>query len=472
MECYPQNFETQAWQAIAAPEAWQEDQRTRMHPELVTRLLHNAAPLLQFADWRVTKTGLGYAETELPLTVNTTNQHGTHQAGLLLAAADYTGGVAMGSLFHGVPVIGVHPQTGEFGAALWSFQVNMRWLRPSCHTLICKASIAEEKCQQIVARFFAGKRIIETITIQMENDGVPVAQAEFTYWARDARLLKEEAYHEEKIHVLYDHKIKSSALLIAALRAMEQEKPAPERLFHDALSPQIIDDQARVLAKRFCQRLPQLQSLVALRTQHLDTCLQSFHASGGRQALLLGAGLDLRPLRLQLRGVKWYELDLPAMLALREKHLHRLGLASLPDRRLVEIDLLNHDLAQRMAETPGFDATQPTFVIWEGGSMYFNRADFNKILTGLRPLLRHEKSEVWMDYVDEKVIAGITGCAAVEAFMEGMQCLGEPFIHGLDPAAHGATKLGLELISDEPAAQFVSTDDPIYELYRFARLRR
>ena len=61
-------------------------------------------PRLPPTRWRVTRVEPGLAESTLPLNPQSTNQHFTHQAAFFLLAADYTGGIAVGSLLTGWPV--------------------------------------------------------------------------------------------------------------------------------------------------------------------------------------------------------------------------------------------------------------------------------------------------------------------------------------------------------------------------------
>ena len=57
---------------------WEDDYRDRVNPELLTKLLREAVPVLQHIDWKVLETGEGYVKTLLPLNYESTNQHGTH----------------------------------------------------------------------------------------------------------------------------------------------------------------------------------------------------------------------------------------------------------------------------------------------------------------------------------------------------------------------------------------------------------
>jgi acyl-coenzyme A thioesterase PaaI-like protein len=77
---------------------WEQDQQFRMNPAVVTCLLREQVPVLEFVQWKVNQIDFGAAETVLPLNAQSTNQHFTHQAALQVLAADYAGGVALASL--------------------------------------------------------------------------------------------------------------------------------------------------------------------------------------------------------------------------------------------------------------------------------------------------------------------------------------------------------------------------------------
>ena len=73
-------------------------------------------PVLSFLKWRISKIERGFTQTILPLNVESSNQYITQQAALMLLAADYTGGIALCTLFNEIPVMGFHPMQSDFGA--------------------------------------------------------------------------------------------------------------------------------------------------------------------------------------------------------------------------------------------------------------------------------------------------------------------------------------------------------------------
>ncbi|HTZ46053.1 MAG TPA: methyltransferase, partial [Verrucomicrobiae bacterium] len=257
---------------------WPVDKEERARPDRLTEMFHSSVPVLKYLDWKVTETERGFAETILPLNISSTNQHITHQAAVILIAADYTGGIALGTLLHKVPLVGITPQKTDYGAYLWGARADIRWIRPSVEDLVCRARIPEERHEQIVKRFFGGRRVLETVRVEMTNRGELVAEANISYWVQDTYALRKNAFDETKLHVLYDHRQKTSANLIAGLRALEQERHRDDRLFEDATAEFIAGKHGIILAKRFCAVAPQIQPMVAARTKHLDDLISNLAA--------------------------------------------------------------------------------------------------------------------------------------------------------------------------------------------------
>jgi methyltransferase (TIGR00027 family) len=447
---------------------WAIDRSERAEPVRLTQLLHTAVPMLRYIDWRVTDTGRGFCESILPLNVESSNQHIAHQAAVILIAADYTGGVALGTLLHGVPLVGIHPQKTDYGAYLWGAKAEIKWVRPSVDDLICSARIGSEVQQRIVRRFFKGRRVLETVHVDMRNGNEIVAEANVTYWAQDTRTLRRNSQDENKIHVLYDYRQKTSAKLIAGLRALEQEKPAEDRLFADSHSVSFAGTHGLILARRFNQLVPQLQPMVAARTRHLDDLLAEFAKRGPCQIVNIGAGLDSRLYRVPLAcGSKIFDLDLPSMLRRRREILDSISSVGGTARMDLPIDLHEHDVSDVVLASNAFEPSVPTLVIWEGGSMYFERPAVEKILQSVRNLLTHTRSRLWMDFVNPSVFDGTSDIAVLNRFSEAMQCLGEPFINGFNDINASLASCKLDVEANIASDIFASKNDPVFSLYRF-----
>ena len=328
---------------------WDRDRQFRMNPDVVTALLREQVPILDFVDWKIRSIESGFTESVLPLNPQSTNQHFTHQAALFLLAADYTGGTALASLLRGWPVVGVHPVTSPQSVSMWLLRGELKYMRPSVGDLIATAQINPETHDRIARRFLNGKAVIETIDIQFRNGPIVVCEASLTYFARQSNQLRCDGSSADKVNTLYELKLTSSAELIAGVRAHESGKT-----IQDEYARHMAGQHGMALAKRFCERSPQLGGMVAARTLHLDAALMNFVASGGRNIVIVGVGWDMRPFRLPLpAGTSIYELDFPTTLAERRKRLAELNVPELPGvtRCCIPLDVRTMPLAPALYRT-------------------------------------------------------------------------------------------------------------------------
>ncbi len=324
--------------------------RFRYDPHTITSILRNIVPVLDIVQWSVISIEPGFVRSELPLP---TDQHITYQAALLFQAADYTGGIAVGSLFPGRPLLGIHPVAPtEKSTTLWLVKGEIKHLRPSVGRLEITAEIEPERRRRIKKRYEQGKTVLETVTVRFRNGSVDVAEASMIYYVRQSEKLRSESVSPDKVSTLYEHKLISSAELIAGVRARESG-----RLFDDPFAARMAGEHGLALAARFCETMPQLGGMVAARTRHMDLQIQEYIRHGGRDLVLVGAGYDMRPFRLNLPGgMRVYELDLPPMLADRQRRLENLGVKDAQDitRVRVPIDLRTTSVADALRKRRRF----------------------------------------------------------------------------------------------------------------------
>ena len=444
---------------------WEQDVQFRMSPKVVTTLLREQVPILEFVDWQVTGIEPGAATSVMPLNAPSTNQHFTHQAAIFLLAADYTGGTALASLLHGWPVVGVHPVASAESMSLWLLKTEVKYIRPSVGDLTVTATIDPERRRRIQQRFMAGKPVIETITMQFHNGDQVVAEASATYFARQSAALRAQGLDTDRVNSLYELKLTSSAELIAGVRARESGG-----LFSDPYAAAMAGKHGQALAERFCQRSPQLGGMVAARTRHLDSVVANFLSAGGRHIAAVGVGWDMRPFRLQLpEGTAFYEPDFPPPLIERQRRLDAKQLQTPPGVQRVEapIDLRTMPLAETLQ--PLLPGDVPLLVLWEGMSMYFDDDEVRQVLAGFQPVLTHRESLLWLDLVDRAPIEEPARYGpSVEEFMRGMQILGEPFTFGSDRPAQLLGGCGLNCMEVVPSdIYFSNLEDPVYQIYRF-----
>ncbi|MET9879765.1 class I SAM-dependent methyltransferase [Actinacidiphila glaucinigra] len=166
----------------------------------------------------------------------------------------------------------------------------------------------------------------------------------------------------------------ATAVGVARVRALETERE--NALFRDPLaqafatagglwpsSPPLPDDEA---ARR--RRLAVSFSIV-IRTKFLDDLLQQASASGVRQVVVLGAGMDSRAFRMDWpEGTRLFEVDTAAPLDFKASVLRQERAVARCERITVVVDL-REDWPCALAAA-GHDPAAPTVWIAEGLLIY------------------------------------------------------------------------------------------------------
>ncbi|MDM4015652.1 class I SAM-dependent methyltransferase [Roseiconus lacunae] len=470
---------------IATPVTWESDYAQRVNPELMNRLLHQAVPVLQWTDWRITKVERGYCESILPLSVPTTNQHGTHQAALISLSADYTGGMALTTLLTGVPLTGIHRGHPDQSASLWLASMDVKYENPSTSHLRAVCRIDAKTADRIKSRYFGGRVVLATLTVEFfSEDNDRIAVAEMKYFAQaTAKLLGDRPNGERSS--LAKLNIKKSARIISGLRAKSGQNQGHwinrddgTRIRVDGGHDMFAAGTHGILqAERLQKVLPQLQAMVAARTSNADEVLQSMPEI--EQLIMLGAGLDMRPFRLSnaLQGATVFELDLPDMLTERQHVIGRMetqigGVHQAPERYQLAADFLRMDIGSKLRNHFAFSQTAATLVIYEGCSMYFDHEQNVKLLSSVMRSLKNPASRLWMDCVTPAVIDSSTGDPNIQAFIDQMEGIGEKFIHGPKNIDDFLGQCGLVLDRQVTAGDVLDDGDPTLAEYRFVTARR
>jgi methyltransferase (TIGR00027 family) len=169
----------------------------------------------------------------------------------------------------------------------------------------------------------------------------------------------------------------STALMVAAARALEAQKPHPVAVdpygavFSHAAGGQwadVVDGKApdHPLNSEWGTHFIDFQGA---RTAYFDAFFARAAGAGVRQVVMLAAGLDSRAYRLQWAdGTVVYELDQPRVLEFKQQVISAHG--GVPAARRVEIAVdLRDDWPQALRDH-GFDAGQPAAFIAEGLLIY------------------------------------------------------------------------------------------------------
>jgi len=184
-----------------------------------------------------------------------------------------------------------------------------------------------------------------------------------------------------------------TAALVAAFRTVAQFLPSSPPIVEHAdrygaslagwpytwLHYALQHPAGRALLMGRASPLRALAHRIALRTREFDDALLAAVKSNGvRQVIILGAGLDARPMRLApvLPGVRFFEVDHPATQKHKVEGLLALittreELVALNQVNYVAVDFEQPDGAATMSALlvdRGFNPRVPTCVIWEGAS--------------------------------------------------------------------------------------------------------
>ncbi len=222
----------------------------------------------------------------------------------------------------------------------------------------------------------------------------------------------------------------------AGLRALHARYEEAQ-IFSDPYAEQLTSGLWRFILrwKPLARRVlrPTLFALVANRGQILSRSryaeegLAAAVATGVRQYVIVGAGMDSYALRHSGPGdLVVYEVDHPASQTRKQARLQALGLQPRVAVRYCPVDFEREGLFDGLARS-GFDAAQPAYFNWLGVSYYLTR---EAIAATLRGVAAHAAagSELVFDYsIPEAQRTGVD--AKVWAILKrGAERKGEPLL--------------------------------------------
>ena len=234
-----------------------------------------------------------------------------------------------------------------------------------------------------------------------------------------------------------------TAETVCLFRAAERMRPTRTRIVDDRHAGLFLGAASRTalaafratgwLGRRAERRVPGLSTFVVARHRQVDEWLSAALDAGVEQLLLLGAGYDTRAYRFadRLAGRRVFELDFPATSERKqrivEQHVRRLPEVAVEH---VPIDFLSEKLDEKLLMA-GFRPGAPTFIVWEGVSMYLTRQAVKETLAALHRVagLGSSIAMDWWYLVDDPTAEGTahrTGPAL-------LHLLGEPVTLSLHP---------------------------------------
>lgn len=421
--------------------------RSNSSPELITRRLRELVPMLGFVGATVDEVEPGRAAMSAPLADAAMNQNGTQQAAVFYLLADYTVGVAMFASLPGIYVRGVHDRCDALPVQMWLRRCAVEHLAPGTGRVTAVVELTPERIDELRQQLVTAGKAELTAAVTIRQGAQVVATAEATVVLFGDLPPTPGA----RLTGLQRQNLKTSALMIAGLRT-------------EPLARAVADEQGLAVAARMSQTSPQLPTLVAARSAHVERLLGDDELA---QVLVLGVGLDPKPIRHARAGLRWFVLDLPEMLQERARRFRAAG-ASVEHEIPIATDL-RHPSWDYVGLAAGLRPDLPTLVVAEGLSMYLAPTELTGLLTRAAGLCAHPHSRLWLDHVTPRLLE--LDLPAVTTFLATMSRLGEPFVLGFDRADDHAAG-HWRTVDSAAASEVVAIDDPVHREYRFSVLAR
>ena len=234
------------------------------------------------------------------------------------------------------------------------------------------------------------------------------------------------------------NEVGATAFFIAGIR--EKEKRQEHPLFEDPYAEFFVTEQVREQVRKVFAVLPDGMELIRYRSFLFDDIVRREIGNGVRQVVVLGAGFDMRALMFQTEGVRFCDVDQPAVLAFKSKVLEGRGLTPCV---AVPCNYLEVDLPGKLAEV-GFDLDATVLFVWEGNTMYLPEALIHGFLSGLRG--RIPSFKIAFDYFSRQVIDRTSGNDEVTAITDMFEkTLNVKWVTGFEDLGALAERTGLKV---------------------------
>jgi len=217
--------------------------------------------------------------------------------------------------------------------------------------------------------------------------------------------------------------VSGTAFVVAEFRAEENDEAFP--LYRDSIVRLFLNNDTQQEAARIAASLPAVKDIVKIRTKYFDEMLEDQIQSGVRQVVILGAGLDTRAVRKEAHEVSYFEIDDAATMRLKQTCYEERGIRI--NAKFIPGNYVTDGLIELLEEN-NFNFDLPTYVIWEGNTMYLPLESDEHVLWLLRKYLKEFR--VSFDYMDTAVISNSTGDPGITKLVETFANIGAPWIAG------------------------------------------
>jgi methyltransferase (TIGR00027 family) len=231
---------------------------------------------------------------------------------------------------------------------------------------------------------------------------------------------------------MHDGRPSRTAFRVALRRAAHQVLDDP-KVFEDPLALAIVGVDAEALkSEENSQERVSLimRAFMAARSRYAEDGLAAAFASGTRQYVVLGAGLDTFAYRNPFPGLRVFEVDHPATQGWKRRRLEEAGIAVPESMTFAPVDFESQTLAEGL-DRAGFQRAQKAFFSWLGVVPYLTRVAALETLRFVASL--PPGSGIVFDYSLPPESLDPVRRRALEALAARVAAAGEPFQTYFDP---------------------------------------
>jgi methyltransferase (TIGR00027 family) len=224
----------------------------------------------------------------------------------------------------------------------------------------------------------------------------------------------------------------------------------------------------QVLRKTIFAGMRPVQGQILVRSRYAEEKLEEAIASGLKQYVLVGAGLDSFALRRRdlERTVHIYELDHPASQHSKQERLAELRIELPKNLEFVAVDFEQETVADALARS-SFAQEQPAFFSWLGTTGYLTHEAVFQTLRSIAAFAV-PRSEMVFDYLIPAKIVSPEHRLAARKVTRFVRRRGEPLITVFDPQNLGeqVSEVGFELLEslgprEQEARYFAARGDDL-----------
>ena len=235
-----------------------------------------------------------------------------------------------------------------------------------------------------------------------------------------------------------DARASVTATIVARLRAAHQILDDDPKILVDPVAIGLVPalTEAALRADTKSLQTPYLRALrasIVMRSRYVEDMLQLSAASGTRQYVNLGAGLDTFAFRQPpwAQSLTLFEVDHPTTQRWKQARLRWLGLRAPANLRWCPVNLEAASLRDGLARA-GFDFSAPSCVSWLGVTQYLSDSAIESTLRFVASLPRG--SSIVLTFVLPESQLGPDARAFRGLSAQGASSAGEPFVSEFEPA--------------------------------------